>query len=684
MTAALDPLFRPRSVAFVGASRTVETVGEVMVRQAALGGLDGGQIWAVNPRYDEIHGVACYESVAALPAVPDHVVIALGDSRVEAALAEAIDVGARAVTIYGPLAADGGAVRDRVRAAARAANIAMLGGNAMGCYSFHHGFWNCGFETRTTHRPGRVALITQSGSVFYSLVDADERLDLHSVVGPGQELIVNAVDALHDALDQQGVETIALFLESVRDPAGLVAAFARAAEADVPVVVCKVGRTEQSNRLALTHSGALAGNDAAFDAVCRRHGVRRVESIDELFATTLLFDRCYPLGPGAVVAVSDSGGERGLLIDLAADLAVPFAELASSTTAELVELVDEGVEAVNPLDAWSTGANWEQVYGGSLAAMLGDAAAAIGVVVADRGPGSAVLADNVAAATFAASASAKPVLLVSNHQGSGADPAAVELTRAGIPVLDGLPVVLRALRHLLERREYRPPEASVPEPTATRRWTGRSPRDEIDGLEALHHAGHRVATAQRATTRDPARAAAERVGYPVALKTLVATHKTDVDGVRLALDDAAAVAHAYDDIAARLGPAVSVAEMIDTTDSVEMLLGLTVDPEWGPLVTVGFGGVLAEVFRDSVLLVPPCSPADIYQALDELRLRPLLDGVRGRPAVAIDDFCGFAARFSEFAVDIAGTVAAIDVNPVLVSPLGSVAVDALFVARTAP
>jgi acyl-CoA synthetase (NDP forming) len=201
----LSSLLRPRSVALVGASNTADSVGEIMVRHAALGGLHGRSIWAVNPRYDEIHGVECFGSLAELPGVPDHVVIALGDARVDEALEDAIRIGVRAATIYGPLALDRGAQRQRVRERAQRAGVALLGGNAMGCYSFHHGFWNCGFATRATHRPGGTVLITQSGSVFYSLVDADERLDFHTVVGPGQELIVNAVDTLHDAIDQPGV-----------------------------------------------------------------------------------------------------------------------------------------------------------------------------------------------------------------------------------------------------------------------------------------------------------------------------------------------------------------------------------------------------------------------------------------------------------------------------------------------
>ena len=158
----LDSLLRPRSVALVGASTVTDSVGEVMVRHAVLGGLDCGAIWAVNPRYDEIHGVECFASLADLPSTPDHIVIALGDARVDAAFAAAIESGARAVTIYGPLAADP-RQRARIARAAHDADIALLGGNAMGCYSFHHGFWNCGFATRRSHRPGGTVLVTQSG-----------------------------------------------------------------------------------------------------------------------------------------------------------------------------------------------------------------------------------------------------------------------------------------------------------------------------------------------------------------------------------------------------------------------------------------------------------------------------------------------------------------------------------------
>lgn len=693
-THRLDPLLRPRSLAIVGASRRPGSVGHTLVRQALRGGFNG-DLWAVNPKYAEIEGVACYPTLADLPAAPEHVVLAVSDSRVEAAFEAAVDRGARAATLISQLAPVDGRdppLRERLRARAREADILVCGGNSNGLYNFAHGLWLCGFETRDDHRAGGVALITHSGSVFNALVDCEARIDYGLAISAGQELTVGLADYMDFALAQAPIKVIALFMEGARDPAAFVAALARANERGVPVVALKIGRSARGGALAESHSGALAGDDAAYQAVFDRYGVARVTSLDELAATVMLFAQPRPVGPGKLATIHDSGGERALIVDLADQAGVDFAKLQPATVARLEAALDPGLPAVNPLDAWGTGARYHEDFTTCLTAMMQDPGTALGAVVADRGPGGLIFPEYPKFARAAAEASGKPVAIVSNHQGSGAAPEAVQVTRAGLPVLDGVPVFLEGVRHVFDHRDFRaraPLAPPHPPEEAAQKWRARlaggRPLSEVEALSMLGDFAVPVAACAEAGDLEEASAAAEAVGYPVALKTARSglAHKSDEGGVVLDLADSAALARAYERLAESFGPRVVVARMA-RGPAVEMILGLVRDPDFGPVVVLGGGGVHAEVLNDAVFALPPFDAAEAMRLVGRLRLRALLDGPRGAPAADVAGFCRAAANFSVLATALGEMIETMDVNPVLVHSNGCVAVDALVRLRADP
>ena len=349
------------------------------------------------------------------------------------------------------------------------------------------------------------------------------------------------------------------------------------------------------DRLFRAHPGALVGHDGAYQALFEHYGVNRVDSLDEMAASLMLFAQpklAAPLGPGGLVTIHDSGGERALIVDLAESLGVPFATLQAETVARLEASLDPGLPAVNPLDAWGTGAAYWDDFTACLTAMMQDSGAALGAVVADRGPDGKIFPEYPHFARAAAAASGKPVMVVSNHQGSGHSPAAVAVTREGIPVLDGLEPFLKGVKHLLAYRDVHDRLASDRES-----WS-----PPLAAPEAVERWRERLAAA----SRDEATAAAAGLGYPVALKTAEpgVAHKSELAGVRLGLADADALADAYDDLCARLGPRVLVAEMV-RGPAVEMILGLVRDPAFGPVVLLGSGGVHAEVLKDVVFALPP-------------------------------------------------------------------------------
>jgi acyl-CoA synthetase (NDP forming) len=690
----LDPLLRPRSLAIVGASARPGSVGNTMVRQVLAGGY-GGALWCVNPKGEPIEGVPCVPSLADLPEPVEHVALALADERIEETLALAIRQGVRAATLISPLAIPGDReppLKERVRAMAREAGVTLCGGNGMGFYNFRDGLWLCGFPTRTDHRPGGAVLLTHSGSLFTALVDAEARVDYGLAVSSGQELTTTLADYMDFALETPETRVIGLFMETARDTAGFEAALAKANAKGVPVVALKVGRTAASVRLAESHSGAIAGDHAAYSALFRRYRVAEVRAIDELAAALMVLGHARDIGPGGLATTHDSGGERGLMVDLADDHGVSFARLSPETERAMAAVLDHGLPPVNPLDHWGSGRNYPADFRDSFCLMMDDPGTALGALVLDRWVGGQIMPHYRTVALDVQAATGKPVFIVSNHQGSCGDDTAVETTRAGVPVLDGVPAFLTAVRLALAWRDFKATPAGVVEAVeaaVVARWRARlgtaaaeHPLDEAAALALLADFGLPVVPHALANSEDDAVAAAARLGFPVVLKTATPgiAHKSDVGGVVLKLGSEEAVRAAYRDLAARLGPRVLVAAMV-TGPAVEMIFGMTRDPDFGPIVLAGFGGIHAEVLKDAVVAKPPFDAAEARRLIDGLRLRPLLDGVRGAPPSDVHALASALARFSVLAAAIGDRVEAIDVNPVLVRPDGVVAVDALIVPR---
>ena len=690
MAHRLDPLLRPQSIAVLGATEREGTVGLHTIENLLKGGYEGG-LYAVNPGRKSVLGVPCYPSIATLPEPVEHVIFAIADTRVEAAIDDVVAHGARAATIMSSLVIEGDndpPLRDRVLAKIKKSGLVVCGANGMGFYNFADGIWGCGFRTRTHRRGGNVAYVSHSGSGMCGIVDSEERIDFNLVVSTGQELAVSMDEYLDYALEMPGTRAVGLFMETARNPEGLLRAFDKARRRGIPVVALKVGRTELSARLTVSHSGAIAGRDAVYDAIFDRYGVHRALDMDELATTLIMFAQPHAAGAGGLVSIHDSGGERQLLIDLAHDAAVPLTQLSPASTAKLESLLDPGLPAVNPLDAWSTGGpDYHQTMQQCFGTLMSDPQAAFGAVVHDRMPGGGIHAGYLDYLRAGHRASGKPAFLVANRQGTGADRLIVDATREGFPVLDGLESFLRGARHLLDHRDCRsrapgsPPQ--IPE-TALARFRARLAEgrslDENDALMLIKEAGLPANAGRVIDSEDAALAAARELGYPVVLKTAKRgiDHKSELQGIHLSLADAAAVSAAWRDLAKRIGPRVLVAPMI-AAQGVEMLIGMVNDDQFGPVVLLGAGGVHVEALADVVYAVPPFSVAEAARLLQRLRIAPLLASGRYRRPLAIDEFCRVAERFSVLAAQIGDEISEIDLNPVIVHADGCAIVDALVV-----
>jgi acyl-CoA synthetase (NDP forming) len=692
MAHRLDPLIRPRSIAVIGATERRGSVGR-QTMENLLRGAYSGQLYAVNPGYETVCGIVCYPTLDALPEPVEQVIFAVGDARLEAVLDDTIAHGARAAVIMSSLVLEADSepcLRERVRKKIKAAGLLVCGANGMGIYNFRDGVWAFGFDTRHHRNDGNVTLISQSGSGLSGILDVDERINFNLAVSTGQELCVAMDDYLDYALDQPETRVVGLFMETVRNPEGMRDALEKAGRRGVPIVVLKVGRTELSARLAVSHSGALAGQDSAYEALFDRYGVQRVNDMDELATALIMFAQPHAIATGGLVAIHDSGGERQLIIDMADRIGVPLANISQATVSRLQDLLDPGLPPVNPLDAWSAGGSTaDQVMEECFAALLCDPEAALGAVVHDRAPDGGIYKEYIGYLQKAHGAAGKPVFLVSNRQGTGADPLVVSVTRQGFPVLDGLASFLTGVRCLFGYRDFRAREAIelpiVPVPTPDK-WRVRlalgDTLDEAESTALLTDFGLPMNPVRVVQDETAARAAAQACGYPVVLKTAQPgiSHKTEHGGVKLAIESEQLLTMAYREMSASLGPRAIVAPMI-TEAGVEMILGLVRDEQFGPLVMLGFGGVTVEATRDVAYALPPFDEKTARRLIDTLRLRPLLDGQRGRAPVALDAFCAAAARLSVVATSLEDVIGEIDLNPVILYSEGCTAVDALVVGH---
>ena len=687
----LDPLLRPRSVAVVGASARTDSVGEWALKNLRLGGYKG-RLYPVNPNYDELQGHRCFSSLADLPETPELVVFALGDQRIEASLDEAIVAGVPAAVIQSTLFLDDDSeprLRERVRKKIRDAGMLVCGANGMGFYNVRDHVWTCGFDSTSHEAPGNVALISHSGSGMSGIIDCEERLRINVAISTGNELSVTMDEYLDFVLDLPETRVVGLFIETARNPEGFRAALAKAANRGIPVVALKVGRTTRSAELAVSHSGAIAGDDATYEALFDRYGVQRARDQDEFTTMLIMFAELHPVGAGGLVTLHDSGGERQLLVDLADDADVLLTELSADTVAALEAVVDPELPAVNPLDAWSRGGpDAAENLTHCLTLMMQDPGAALGAVIHDRAPDGKIYPSYLSYMQRARADSAKPVALVSARQGTGQDRAVVTSTHAGFPVLDGVSQFLTGVRALFAYRDFRLRESSSPNrvgPTRAEKWQGRlaggTVLGEADSLALLADFGVAVSRCETASTVDDLIAAAGRIGYPVVLKTAMKgmLHKSDHGGVVLGIQNEEQLRRMYEIMSHRLGDDVLVSAMAPA--GVEMLLGVKRDPQFGPVVLIGFGGVLAETIGDVQFALPPFDAGHARRCVERMKLRSLLDGVRGAPAVDVDAFCKSAARFSEMAAALGDVVTEADVNPLIVHESGVVAVDALVVGR---
>lgn len=702
-------LLRPKSVAIVGATPGAGRGG--WIHEQLLRHGYAGPIYPVNPKYDHVRGAKAYPSLRDIPAPVEFVAVALGAEHAARVIRECAEVGARAALFVASGFAETGpagqAIQAELRRVALAHGIAVCGPNCYGIANVHGRFAAYGGALTEPLRPGPIALLFQSGALTHTVMDPPlARASGYSyVITTGNEAVVELADYLAALADDEHTRVIACFVEGLRSPARFFAAAREAIAQGKRVVVLKTGRSELAGRAALAHTGALTGPDAAYDAIFRQLGIARVSDLDELIETAELLSRAGPAGPGAPAIVSISGGSCGVAADLAKSQDLPLAPLASATAERLRGILPPFATVGNPLDLTGAIGQDPALLPGALAALAADpqvSALALALNTPIGGDDASRALYQAMCRALAASAQGSAKLHLAFSMSSGAyDPEVVAIMRAaGLPLLMGMREALAALAHWqrgsaaarLEADEQIP--AELQSAAELVRQSPEATLGERAAKAVLAAAGLAVAREQLAETAEQAAQAADATGYPVALKisSPEIAHKTEAGGVRLNLAGPREVHAAFEQIVASVRsyhPGARIEGALvqqQVRGGAEMLLGVTNEPGLGPVVVFGMGGVLAEALGDVAMRAAPIDLAEARAMVAETRAARVLAGWRGGPPLDITALAEAIVRVSQLAWRLRDDVAAIDINPLIVLPVGQgvVAVDALIVRVASP
>jgi acetyltransferase len=684
----LSALFAPERVAVVGATERPGSVGRALVEnlQASF----EGDLVPVNPNYETVCGLPCVDGVSESDA--DLAVVAVPVSAAVGVVREAGEAGIENVVVvtagFGEAGGEGAARERELEAVAEAYDLKLVGPNCLGIIGTAVGL-NATFAPRSAP-PGSISFLSQSGAFVTAVLDwaADHGVGFENVVSLGNKAVLDESDFVASWGDDEGTDVIVGYLESIEDGRRFVDV-AREVTRETPVVVVKSGRTEAGAQAASSHTGAMAGRDRAYEAGLREAGVLRADTVQDLFdAARVLAGQPTPETDGVAV-VTNAGGPGVMATDAVGSGPLSLADFGSATVDRLRDRLPEGANRYNPVD----------VIGDADNDRLRDA---VDVVLGDDAVGSAVVLAAPTATLDFTRLAADVADLQSEHDlpvttclmgGERAREADDVLEAAGIPNYFDPARAVESLGTLERYREIR--DCERPEPTTydvdreaaaatlDRARDRGATRLGVEATPLLDAYGIPTPAGEVVDSPTDALDAAERIGDPVVMKIVSPDilHKSDIGGVKVgvahedvydAYEDLISRARNYQRDATILG--VQVQEQVDVASGVETIVGTNRDPQFGPLVLFGLGGVFVEVMEDTAVRLAPVAETAALSMTEEIRASPLLSGARGRDPVDREAVAETIGRLSQLVTDFP-EILDLDVNPLVVRPDGVEAVD---------
>jgi acetyltransferase len=704
----LDVFFHPKNVAVIGATEAPHSVGRSVLANLR-GAFFPGAIYPVNPRHDALLGLRCYRSIASVPEPVDLAVIATPANTVPGVIRECVDSGVPAAIIisagFREIGERGAALESEILEDARRVGMRIVGPNCLGLMSPHH-MLNATFASSMA-RPGHLGFISQSGALCTAILDWSRRemVGFSAFVSVGSMLDVGWGDLIQYLGDDPNTRSIVLYMESVGDARGFLSA-AREVALSKPIIVIKPGRTQAAAKAAASHTGALTGQDDVLDAAFRRCGALRVDTIAELFYLAEALDKQpRPKGPRLAI-VTNAGGPAVLATDALLTYGGELAELSAATIDQLDAFLPPHWSHQNPIDILGDAS--AESYAKAVALAVQDPATdgTLVILAPQAMTDPAAVAQQLAALP---QGNAKP-LIASWMGGLDVAPGEAILKEAGIPAYPYPDSATRVFQFMWRysanlQALYETPDAFEMEVSevfdaarahaaaliASARAKGRTLLTEAESKSLLAAYGIPTVPTEIAGSADQAVRAAARLGYPVVLKlhSETITHKTDVGGVRLDLAGEQAVRAAYQGIAESVGRIASASDFLGVTvqpmvraEGYELILGSSIDSQFGPVILFGGGGQLVEVYKDRAVGLPPLNTTLARRLMERTKILTALKGVRGRKPVDLAALERLIVRFS-YLITEQSWIKEIDINPLLASPDGLLALDARVVLHPA-
>ena len=693
----LEKLLNPKVIALVGASEKEGFGGDTCRNILAYGNPE--HTYFINPKRDEVFGRKCWLSLESLPEDIDQVIICTPKSTVNDLLRQAAAKGAKSAVVYasgyGEIGtAEGRAAEAELTEVCRELDMAIMGPNCGGFINYVDSVYSFAFVFAERDRRGSVGFISQSGQLCLSAMDSPN-FKMSYAISAGNNAVVKMEDYLEYLVEDSRTKVVAMFLEGVPRPAKLAACFKRAAEIGKPIVVFKVGRSEKGGQLAASHTGSLAGADKVYDAIFEKFGVIRVNDFQELMSASLTLATWPELPKGdGVSCMNLSGGETGISADVGQQAGLRFPDFTPETLASLKEQLPGYATPNNPLDMTASLSYETEKYARALKTVMDDPNVDLILIgytllyeVAD--PAIHYMAAGMEQ-VLKGPGPHKPIAMLPYAENTRNPEYQEKLSGLGIPILPppvyGLPVIKYATDFIGYHPGERTLELAIPTaPPAS----GRRALSEFDSMKLLREYGIPTPQGGLAATAEEAAETAAQCGGPVVLKVASADilHKTDAGGVKLNLNSPEEVKKAFEEIMAsarRYNPeavidGVFVQEMLKP--GLEVIVGVNNDPQFGPMVLCGLGGVFVEIFKDTALYPAPLNENEARLMLKRLKAWPMFNGYRGRPPLDVEALVRTITAVGRLASEKRDTLKELDINPLFVYEAGQglYAADALVV-----
>lgn len=689
----IQKLLSPDKIVIVGASEKEGFGGDTC--RNVIKYMNEDDYYLVNPRRETIFGKKCYQSIDEIPNNIDLAIICTPQSTVEGVLKDATLKGAKAAVVYASGYSEVGTKEGKEAEQSlinlcKELDIALMGPNCAGYVNYIKNVYPFAFISEERDRKGSVGVISQSGQLALSMMDSP-KIKFSYAISAGNSNICKMEDYLEFLVDDDDTKIIAMYLEGVRDTEHFIKAIKKAAIKRKPIVVLKTGRSEKAKEIAASHTGSLSGADKVFDALFNKFGVIRVDDLEELMSTAMAMAtlKKIPEKPN-FASMNLSGGETGICADLGEKHGINFVNFSDETYAKLNELLPDYATPNNPLDTTATLSYDVEKYAEALEIVMSDpevGLVAVGYTLLQEIADPAIHYMAKSMEIVCAKPESKPLVMIPFTENTRNAEYSEKLEKIGVPVLPTSNYAFKILKNISDFASYdiKKHNLDVEIPKLVER--GEGPLSEFESKEIVAKYNIPFPKCVVVKSEEEAIEAARKTDFPIVAKidSPDILHKSDLGCVQLNLKNESEVIEAYHEIMknakenckdARIY-GVQIMPMVDK--GIEMIIGVNNDPQFGPCILCGLGGVFVEIFKDTALGLAPLSYEEAYEMVYSLKGIKLLQGYRGSKTSDIDAYIEAIVNVSKFASENKDTTKELDINPIFVYEKGIYAVDALLI-----